>query len=193
MSIGLIEHETASSGQANELFSLIKDVTAQRGANDYTHHSYRAGIVRPPFEISQHFLDIDPTSSGVEHTIWLALTKRYRDRPIKPGEVASHVAFEQREHRDRDLTYFTRVGYWLVDNGQNELEWERHMTCQELGPHMKMNLGKLAGDLYKQKKPFNFRSIEEKYTEINTLEKELGLLRVTQPEAEVVVDFCRTL
>ena len=190
-----VSPETASSDQANKLLDCIRDITtsSRSTSSNSTHHNFRAPVAKPSHKISKHFPDVDPTSSGVDYTIWLGLEKWRHRQPTRLGDVLGLAAFEQREHRDEDLTYFTRLGYWLVNDG-DKLSWERHLTAQEMGSHVdRKTVEFIDAVTHGRVRLPSMGEMLERSMANRMAEKQLGLLTVARTEAQVVIDFCTVL
>lgn len=178
--------------QAHDIYTGLGELTALRGKNYGDTHLFGEVPVETPPEVATHFPKTENDSHDVQHTVDVTQKfDRESGEPRRSG-VVGMVTFNQKEHRDQGLIYATHINYHvLADDGEN-YRLERHVTNTEHGPHRvaqhRQEMGRMATREGMVDKLAEMTALRDRVEATRGMEESLGLLTVSQPEAQQIID-----
>lgn len=186
--------QPATPEQATEMFTQIGELTALKGVNFGSTCFFDEVPVTTPEEVAVHFPVPESTSLRVRRTALVTQTlDRTTGEPSRNG-VVGMVTFRQIENRDESLMYATNVNYHVITNDGTTHHIERHVTNIEHGPH------RIVQKPHRVSTPQSMTDtltglvdLRNRVAETRGLERSLGLLAVSQPEAEQILEVLSDL
>lgn len=183
-----IPKQPATPAQAGEVFTGIGELTALKGKNYGDTHAFGEIPVTAPNEVAAHFPVLDSTSLEVRHTVYVTQKfDRTTGEPKRSG-VVGMVTFDQKDQRDAGLIYATHVNYHVITDDGETHRLERHVTNTEHGPHRVAQEASRA--VTRQSMLDNLAELiasRDRVEATRGMEQSLGLLTVSQPEADQIL------
>jgi len=186
--------------QAKELANWLKWAIAERDERyRYIGHAFvgKDQLEEVPKEVAKHMPEVSPLSYDVAYEIYATQGNDYETGEPRTKGMIANVAFSQREFVDKGLIYATHVNYHIVSDGSDELHLECHVTATEHGIHK-------VRELHAQRdRTMTREGLEEqidewsdelrRIDETRPMETAAGMFKVTETEAQQIIDFCRSL
>ena len=189
-----IPKQPATPTQAGEMFTGIGELTALKGKNYGDTHAFGEVPVVVPDEVAAHFPTPDSDSQEVRHTVYV--TQKFdmtTGEPRRSG-VVGMVTFDQKDHRDAGLIYATHVNYHVITDDGETHRLERHVTNTEHGPHrVAQEAGKVVTRQSVLDNLAELTALRDRVETTRGMEQSLGLLTVSQPEADQILDVLTDL
>jgi len=189
-----IPKQPATPAQAGEMFTRIGELTTLKGKNYGDTHAFSEVPVTVPDEVAAHFPVPDDISLEVRRTVYVTQKfDRTTGEPERSG-VVGMVTFAQKDHRDAGLIYATHVNYHVITDDGKTHRLERHVTNTEHGPHrVAQEAGKVVTRQSMLDKLAELTALRDRVDATRGMEQSLGLLTVSQPEADQILNVLADL
>jgi hypothetical protein len=184
--------EPASHEQAEQMITWIRESAVPQGETTRSHGEYHGDIDRVPDEVAEHLPAPTPLTQEVKYTLRAVSEHDHRTHAPKTFGVLGWVAFQQKEKLSDNLTFVTRVGYRVINDGTDLLQVERHVTNNEnnrSGPDTVAHLLALPSGVLAA----HMAALPMRIAEAEVTERGHGMLMTDASEVQGVLDFCTTL
>lgn len=182
-----IHDQPATPQQAAELLTEIGTLTTLQGQNFGDRNGFETPVDEVPTAIAEHLPTPDPRSEVSHSAYFEQLFDRATGQPKRDGLVGM-VTISQHEKPVPGIIYAAHANYHLItDDGGETYGLERHVTNTEHGAHIARKIGRSSANPTAWLAELT--ALQEKVEQERPIEKAMGLLTVSQTEAQQVIDF----
>lgn len=182
--------QLATPDQAAEIFTQLGELTTLHGANYGGSHSFGEVAVPVPESIASHFPQVEEDSRSASRVLNAQQELDHQTGQPKRTGLVGMVTFTQKERRDANLMYATRVNYHVISDDGETYRVERHVTSTEHGPHKArqiMGLGRAVTREAMERQLVELIALRSRTIDAHKAERALGLSDVSFREAQDII------